>query len=172
MGSGVWTLKPFSNVSARCPAISHRGSLSATATARCRERLVPGFGHLARRNSDAGSLMLKTLPPSQWTSTNRLGTSVCGAKRFFEGFTLFNGEEILQRCLTNLLSFVLSSGASSQIQPLGYHAAEPKDLSENRQRPVGSACANFKMATKSLGDIFPENRGLDHVRTYETYRKL
>lgn len=34
---------------------------------------------------------------------------------------------------------------------------------------VGSACANFNMATKSLGDIFPENRGLDHVRSYETY---
>jgi len=28
-------------------------------------------GNLTPRNSDAGSLMLKTLPPSQWTSTNR-----------------------------------------------------------------------------------------------------
>lgn len=66
--------------------------------------------------------------------------------------------------------FAVSPGASSQIQPLGYHAAaEPKDLSENRQRPVGSACANFNMATESLGDIFPENGGLDHVRSYETY---
>ena len=47
---------------------------------------------------------------------------------------LYNDGEILQRCLTKLrTAVVMSPGASSQIQPLGYHVlAEPKDLSENR----------------------------------------
>ena len=103
--------------------------------------------------------MLKTLPPSQWTSTNRLGTSVCGVKRFFEGFTLFN-DEILQRCLTKLLSFAVSPGASSQIQPLGYHAAaEPKDLSENRQRPGGQCMRKFQHGNEKLRRHFSRKPG-------------